>query len=429
MVSNELRGKRLLVLGGSTWKEAIRDFADRYGIIIVAAGLYHIGIYEIADESYTLDILDKNVMIPFIKEKKIDGVYMGGAEPVIAAACQYVNELGLPCYCTKEQWDWLQDKRKFKELCIKHGLPVAPRYSINEHNMYKIAQTLDYPVIFKPADGCGSNGFSVCHDIKDVQDAYMKAAQNSPTSNVICEKYVKNDSVVVFYTFSNGKAYFSGIEDKYPVRYATTGSFVAGMHVFESNFVVDFRNRFEDNLYKVFNEIGICEGSLWIEVFHDGNSFFFNEVGFRYSGSVSIFPVDYFYNINQVGSDIVYALTGKSHLVRDFTLIPSSVPRKKKYCIFNVHILSGTIAQINGLKDISNRKECVFILSTKTIGDIIKESGSVGQIFAFIHFVYDDIKEHTEFINFIFDHLHVLDAKGHELINRDINNQIHYKNE
>lgn len=406
---NILKGKRLLVLGGSMWKDSIKKFAKENGIFIISAGLYPAGIDEIADEVYRIDTIDAAIMKPFILEHKIDGVYLGGSELIIGGACSYINELGLPCYCTKQQWDYLQDKSEFKSLCIKHGLPCVPRYNINDTK-------IEFPVITKPTDGCGSNGFSVCRDAEELRMGYEFAKKASPTGSVLIEKFVKNDSVVVFYTFSEGNLIFSGLENKYPVKYTGHESYVAGMHLFESRFANEFRSRFDDKLESMFQSIGIKEGSLWIEVFHDGDNYYFNEVGFRYSGSVSIYPVDYFYGINQVAADIYYALTGESLVRGHKSLIPDTVPRKKHYCIFNAHMHAGTIAKIDGLDAFRAIPECVFIADRKHVGDHVEESGTVAQVFAFVHFVFDSLDECKNIINKLFDTIHVKDVNGEELL-------------
>ena len=327
----ELKGKRLLVLGGSLWKKAIADFAKENGVTLVATGNdQSAGIFEIAEECYDINSTDHEGMKKLIIEKKIDGVYMGGSEAVISAACQYLQELSMPCYCTKHQWDYLQHKGNFKELCIKFGLPVVPRYPLVEDQLETPEETA-YPVITKPADGCGSSGFSVCHNLRELKDGYKKAKENSASGNVIIEKFVKNEGVVVFLTFSNGKMYFSGLEDKYPVRYENEGSYVAGLLTLQSKATNEFRELFEEKMEKMLSSIGIKEGSVWIEVFRNQDAYYFNEVGFRYGGTVSVYPVDYFFNINQVSADMYYALTGKSKITGHTSLIPAGLNRKKHY--------------------------------------------------------------------------------------------------
>ena len=347
-MKDNLEGKRLLVLGGSTWKEVIHEYAQEHGIYLIAAAPYHVGIFDVADETHLLDVTDFNVMIPFIKEHQIDGVYMGGSEPVIEAACQYLEELGLPCYCNIQQWKSLQNKKLFKQLCIDNDLPVVPMYNVAAENIDDMAKTLPYPVITKPADGCGSAGFTVCHNADDIKEGYAKAAQSSATGAVVTERYVKNDAVVVFYTFCNGEVIFSGLEDKYPVQIEAGKSFVGGFFIFSSRYTELFRTRYEKKIAAMFKSLGIKQGSAWIEVFRQDDEFFFNEVGFRYGGSVSIYPVDYLFKINQVANDITYSLTSIGQAYGHRTLSPNAISGKKYYGVYPLYAKSGTITSING---------------------------------------------------------------------------------
>lgn len=179
-----LKGKRLLILGGSLWKEAIKQFADEHEIVLIATGNdQSAGIFEIADEKYDVNSTDARAMKALIKEMKIDGVYMGGSETVIGSACQYLEELGLPCYCTYKQWNTLQNKKNFKDLCIQSGLPVVPKFEF-ENGEIRLNKD-DFPVITKPADGCGSSGFSVCYNNDELQKGYKIAADDSATGSVI----------------------------------------------------------------------------------------------------------------------------------------------------------------------------------------------------------------------------------------------------
>ena len=418
MKHQELKGKRLLVLGGSTWKESIKAFKEENEIIIIAAGLWHVGIYDVADECYTIDILNPEIMKEFIIDKHIDGVYMGGAENVISVACQYINELGLPCYCTKDQWEFLQNKSNFKRLCKNNGLPVVPQYMIDEKDIMGSVPLDAYPVITKPTDGCGSNGFTVCRTPEELIDGYKKAVTESSSHSVICEKFVKNTGVVVFYTFSNGNVIFSGLEDKYPVCFEKYGSYVGGLFTFESKLTQEYLNRFEQRVEKMFQSIGIKEGSAWIEVFHDGDDYFFNEVGFRYGGSVSIYPVNYITGINQVAADIYYCLTGKSNIYHHTSLIKSSIEKGLNYAIYPIYARSGVLAEVNGLDNISN---IVFSTITKPIGAKIEDSGSFNQNVAIIHFVYKNDVELKDTIDAIHSSLKILDEEGLNMIIKMLN--------
>lgn len=411
-----LENKRLLVLGGSIWKNAIKQFAEANKITIISAGLYPAGTDDIADEVYRIDTIDEKVMIPFIKENKIDGVYLGGSELIISGACGYINKLGLPCYCTKEQWEFLQNKANFKQLCIKSGLPVVPQYVIDVNDIKGSVPVDAYPVITKPTDGCGSNGFSVCRNGDELVEGYKRAAADSPTQSVICEKFVKNTGVVVFYTFSNGKVIFSGLEDKYPVKFEKHGSYVGGLFTFESKFTKEYRERFDKGVEKMFQSIGITEGSAWIEVFHDGANYYFNEVGFRYGGSISIYPVDYLTGINQVAADIYYALTGESHPYGHTSLVEDSIERGLNYAVYPVYAGEGVITEVKGLDELGNN--VVFRTLTKPIGYKIQDWGSFNQNVAIIQFVYKNKEELEQSIDRIHENLKILDENKNNMVIR-----------
>lgn len=411
-----LDNKRLLVLGGSIWKDAIKQIADANNLTIISAGLFPAGTDDIADEVYRIDTIDENVMIPFIKDKRIDGVYLGGSELIISGACGYINKLSLPCYCTKKQWEFLQNKANFKQLCLNSGLPVVPQFAIDPENITGSVPADAYPVITKPTDGCGSNGFSVCRNADELVSGYKKAADDSPTQSVICEKFVKNTGVVVFYTFSNGKVIFSGLEDKYPVKFEKHGSYVGGLFTFESKFTKEYRERFDTGVEKMFQSIGITEGSAWIEVFHDGDNYYFNEVGFRYGGSISIYPVDYLTGINQVAADIYYALTGESYPYGHTSLIPDSIEKGLNYAVYPVYAGEGTISEVKGLNELGGN--VVFRTLTKPVGYKIEDWGSFNQNVAIVQFVYKDKEDLRNSLNRIHEYLQILDENGKNMIIR-----------
>ena len=414
-----MNGKRLLILGGSTWKTALADYARDNGIVLVAAGNDpHAQFFEIARETYVVSSTDADAMKKLIREKKIDGVYVGSNEFVVTAACEYLRDLGLPCYCTRKQWDIFRNKDLFKEFCLSAGLPVVPRIHISAENITDQAATLPYPVVTKPSDSSGSTGFSVCNNAEEFLIGYKKARDASPTGKVLVEKFVKNSALAVFYTFSEGKIIFSGIERKYPVRYGDVGSFVGGIYIFESKFKADFRERFEDKLIAAFNSLGLREGNLWMEVFQDGDNCYFNEAGYRYAGSVSVYPVDYFYNINQIGADIHYALTGKSCLYGHKSLIPASLPRKRFYAIYALHMKAGTIFTVKGIAEFTARKNAVLAAETKSVGDTVKHTGTFNQIFALIHFVFDSQNELVETVTDIHEKIIIEDLNGNNLASK-----------
>lgn len=412
-----LLGKRLLVLGGSYCKDAIKKFSLEHGVELVAAGNDPTAeISLIADEYHNINTTDYDAMKQFIAQAKIDGVYLGSSEPVIGKAVSYVAECGFPCYCTKEQWTTIQNKAKLKELFIKFDIPVVPRYEISYDEIDALASGIDFPVITKPADGCGSSGFTVCYNAEDLKKGYLLAAENSASGEVMIEKYVNNQGVVAFFSFSNGKMLFLGMEDKYPRIYQEGGSYVAGLLVFESRFTQEVKAKFGDRLEKLFSHLGLKEGTVWIEIFHDKDNYYFNEAGYRYGGSATVYPIDYLYGVNQVYADMYFSLTGESKLFGHSTLLPEGTPKKKHYCIYPVYVKCGTIKSIQGIESLEQSEAVVKTVVTKHAGDFVKHTGGFSQNLALIHFLCDDAAELNDTIKLIHSTLKVTNENGEDML-------------
>ena len=55
-------------------------------IYIVVVESYNVDVFDITDKSYLIDVTDAKVMIYFVEDYNLDGVYMDEAEHVIKSA-------------------------------------------------------------------------------------------------------------------------------------------------------------------------------------------------------------------------------------------------------------------------------------------------------------------------------------------------------
>ena len=83
----------------------------------------------------------------------------GSAEFQVREMIRLCAKAGLPCYATEAQWNATQDKRNFKDLCKRFGIPGVPEFSLTD-----VLNDEDFPVIVKPVDSCSSIGISICRN-------------------------------------------------------------------------------------------------------------------------------------------------------------------------------------------------------------------------------------------------------------------------
>lgn len=407
-----LAGKRLLLLGGNMWAPTLLKISQEMGIELLATGNKpNAQINDIAQEVFSVNSTDVAQMETLLNSNNIDGVYVGADEIVIVAACQYLTSQGYPTYYSIEKWNSLHDKRNFKRLCGEFGLPVVRDYDVFE------LSRIEYPVIVKPVDGSGSRGMSLAHSADQIQPAIDKALAASASGQLLIEQYVNNDALVVFYTFRNGVPIFCGLQDKYPVFYEKHGTFLSGLHIFNSDKTSEFRRLFEPQLFKLFSNLNIMNGNVWIEIFYDGKNYYFNEVGFRYFGSVSPFPINLYYGINQIASDIYFALTGEV-AEQEYSPLIEVEHKKHYYCSYPIHLHPGTISHISGIDELLASGAAIVVPASKRVGDTISDTGTLSQFFGYVHFMFDTFAELKLAIGQIHQHLKVLDNNGENMVRR-----------
>ncbi|MCR5623923.1 MAG: hypothetical protein K6G11_01620 [Lachnospiraceae bacterium] len=406
----ELKGKRLLVLGGTAWADIIFAFAKENDIQLVTTGK---NPNKMFNEYYYVDSTDHEGMKKLIIEKNIDGVYVGSHEGVIRQATQYLAELGLPCYCTLNQWDTLMNKRSFKSLCQRFNIPVAAKYDWSPTNLCEVK----YPVIVKPADGCASVGIKICNNEDELLEGYKLAYENSSTHEVLVEQLVNNSGMDVFFQITNSEIEFLLIGDKYPVQLAEGAGSVAGIRVLPSIYTDDFRLRFEEKIKNMFSSLKLKQGLIWMEVFHDGDSYYFNEVGYRPNGSLTIIGIDYLCGINTVAADIYYALTGKGK-DREFSslILKEHSSGKSKVCEYWIAVKPGKIGKIEGIDVLNKDKNILASFPKYDVGSVVPHTDGFAQNFCVIHFGYDNSSEMMRIINSIRDTVKVYDENGNDMI-------------
>ncbi|MBQ7445472.1 MAG: carbamoyl-phosphate synthase large subunit [Clostridia bacterium] len=98
-----------------------------------------------------------------------------------------------------------EDRTLFKELCQSLGEPVLPSgtaYSFEEG--VKIAESIGYPVVLRPAFTLGGTGGGFADDIEDLEPLLRNALELSPVHEVLIEKSVKGYKEIEYEVMRDG---------------------------------------------------------------------------------------------------------------------------------------------------------------------------------------------------------------------------------
>merc|ERR1719456_1697552 len=105
-------------------------------------------------------------------------------------------------------------KAKAREVAQSCGVPVVPGAAASDKDeLMKLASGMGYPVLFKPSDGGGGTGQSVCNSEADVK-ALLSTGSVHDSGTWVVEKYLPKVRHIELQIFGcNGKVVVLGDRD------------------------------------------------------------------------------------------------------------------------------------------------------------------------------------------------------------------------
>lgn len=406
--------KKLLVLGGSASMIDLVKTAKRMGIYTIVTDWNNVTdspAKKHADSYWDLSIMDYDILVNKAEDEGVDGVITCMTDSYLTPYRILCKRLGLPCYLTEQTEEISVNKLQFKKACSKFDIPVSKRYFVDVNDDKELCG-LPFPVVVKPADGSGSRGFRVCYSTEDVKSAYKTAEGYSSSKQVIIEDYIPYDSTIIHYTLIDGKCLYSGMSDKISCSFKSSGSSVMGLQIFPSKGEKEYLNTLDVKVREMFETLGFKNGPLWIEAFYDGqNSFVFNEMGYRFGGSFTYYPVQWMYNFSQMEFLINFAVNNETKKIE-----PKRNACENHYCILPVHCKPGIIKSIEGENEIFNRGDVYAYAPKHFEGQEIKDWGSALQVFCYLHIVFTDKIQLKDSVKRILGTLKAYDEANNNLL-------------
>jgi len=390
---NDLKGKKLLILGGISLSNEIIKHAKELGLdVYVTDYLECSPAKKQADKSFMVSTTDVEELSKLIKKEEVDGLLTGFVDlilPYYQEACERNN---LPCYASKEQIDILTDKIKFKNLCRRFDVPVVEEYIINRPIKKEEIESLKYPVLLKPADNSGGKGINICENAKKFEEIYHKSLSFSPSKKVLVERYMKAEEASIFYLIKDGEFYLTAMGDRH-VKYFKDGNIPLPVgYTFPSKYLENYQNNLNDKVIQMLKSIGIKNGMLFIQSFIEDGECIFYEPGFRLTGSLEYKIIAHSSGYNPMQEMIQYAVKGE---MADLDIKKLVNPNfENYYCKITFIAKPGKIGKIIGVDKVLEMDNVLDVVLTYNEGDIIPEKaiGTLAQVVIRV-FAFAKIKE------------------------------------
>jgi len=418
----DVRGKRLLVLGGTSAKDIVEQ-ARRMGVYTIVADLDETNASKkISDESIVVSTTDTEMLVELIRKKKIDGVFAGPSEFNLQQVIKVCETACLPCYATRKQWDICQNKAAFKELCRRFGVPVVPEYDLTSEMRLEDLARIKYPVVVKPTDACSSKGLSICKNENELKAAVPYAVSASETGHFIVEKCITSDyGFGCRYIASDGEIKLSATCDRYTVDEFDGKAHISAAAIFPSKKTAEYIKEIDPKVISMFKSIGLTNGTFFMQALVDqeDGQIFFHEMGLRLSGGLIYSMLEASCGYNDVQMMIRYALGGSM-------VEPDECAKIDPYMHGNiagsltVPLREGVIGHIGGIDSVRTNPRVTSLVQYYHEGDEVDSSliGTLMQHFCRVKMMAKSCDEYLHLIDSINNTIKVTDSEGADMVYR-----------
>ena len=413
----DIRGKKLLVLGGVAMIRELVEDAKRRGAYVIVADYYEDSpAKKIADEAWLVSTTDTEALAEKCIEAGVDGVISAFDDFNVICSQRLSERIGKPFYATREQVDDTMDKVRFKELCRKNGVPSTPEFELDAELSDECLSKISYPVIIKPVDSSGARGITICHNEAELREAHKDAMKMSKKGNVILEKYLVGDEIGANYILQDGQIFASVLHDRYMQKGDGKHVCLPVAYVYPSKYTDKYLSWENQKVIDMFKSIGMSNGTLFLQGCVDDGICYFYEMGYRLNGAKQYQLLDKMCGFNPMQMIVNYSLTGK---MEEESIAQKVNPHLgKTCCTLSILANPGKVAKIVGLNEIAAYPETVAITQWYQEGDTIAPEalGTQKQIAMRISLEAENTQKLAEVINRVYATLDVLDENGNSIL-------------
>lgn len=346
----------------------------------------------LADEFWMISTTDTDTLEKKCIESKVTAVICGISQFNTTRTLDLCERLGLKHYATPESWHYTVNKRDFKNLCRKHGVPVSKDYFVSKIPTENELNKIEFPVVVKAINLGGGRGMTYCNNKDDVLRGCEVARTMSGRDDIIIEKKMIGREYAAWYVMAKGEVKLLS----FCAMVSQTG--FPGHFYSVTTSCTDRKTQFLEEINPYFinaiKDAGCKEGLCWIEMMvdEDDNHLYVLEMGYRLSGDMIALPFCKTYGFNSY-SWLIDIACGIEHGVAD---LPTGGGCKENgyavsYVLWSRD--SGIISEISGYENIQDIPY-INIDSGHRVGSTVVR----GSILAVITFVASSAKEECEII-------------------------------
>ena len=188
--------KKILIIGAGIGQLPLIKLAKSKGMYVIAVSMKgdHPGLLY-ADEIFEADIYDRDKIVAFARDKKIDAVTSDQNDLTMPTVAYVAEKLGLSGNTFLQALAY-SNKNIFRQNCITLNIPSPRHVAVNKEIIPEFFNAIPFPWIVKPEDSQSSIGVTKVNSVEEYSKAIKLALSKSKNSRAIVEEFFAGHEVV-----------------------------------------------------------------------------------------------------------------------------------------------------------------------------------------------------------------------------------------
>lgn len=399
--------RKLLVLGSDYGTIDVVREAHNQGLYVIVADLMKQSPTKAeADEAWLISTTDTDALEDACLRENVSAISFGASDFNITQGRKLCKRLNLPTFCENDEvWSFARDKRAFKQMCKKVGVPIATDYVFEGIPTIEELEKVVFPVVVKPVDKSGNRGMSYCNSIDELKKAIDAVHSVSDNPNYIVERLLEGTELTVNYVLNDGEAAFlysssDHAQPGFPKN-------IYSIMITTQSCLNEYMRDADKAVRKLFKESGLENGIAWVQgILDKDGKFYVFEMGYRFGGEMSYSLYERVAGFNSIKWYLDSAL-GIKHTSNN---LPKDLDKPHAAVTASYFLFAKNNDVIDEIKGIEKLKEHINIQLDlpKGSGDKTVKGASMGIIRIYGDNIYSLIEE-LKFINQEFD---MVDSNG-----------------
>lgn len=364
--------KKILVLPGTQWQVPLIEKIQEMGhqALVVNPDPNAPGM-KVADQVLVSDIFDKQRVIAFGQEHKINAVMSDECDIAMNLIAELGTTFNVPTL-DEESAALYTDKFLMREFSKKHGLRY-PEYKFCKtvDDAVALLNEIKRPIIIKPLDSNASHGVFRCDTEEDIRKHFDESMSFSRVEkSVLAERFIVGTEFTIDGVKTPHGHYTMAISEK---KHFAHNESIANELLFSH-----YNPRFDYNKLRATNDAFVMKSNLQFGFTHaeykyEDGEFYLIEIAARGGGNMISSCITQFMTGYDTYRYLVECATGNVH-DEDFSLRPEYKERAAVLKFFATPNGGGKVRELQGLDYLENEPDIKHYRLNFKIGDTIEDA-------------------------------------------------------